>query len=256
MFDEAGVLERDSTAATDGTKPGRRSGLILAELILIVAGVLIALAVDAWNDDRLEARNERLYVQQLLEDLDETDRQFAAASQRNLEPGRANAQLLAGFRSPPYPSNDSTRAWLARVSFIDNPVPVVGTAEALVSTGDLRLLRNLESRAAITRWMSRVRDYWLVPLYQLEELHRIKYYELVAHVDPMALAMPGRVLADSIFGYRRPHETTYALDGASFFNDRGAYALLTDLYHLKISMGGYRIAMRREAGELRSVLAF
>ena len=41
----------------------------LGELVIIVAGVLIALAIDQWNSDRLERAEEQAAIAQLLEDL-------------------------------------------------------------------------------------------------------------------------------------------------------------------------------------------
>ena len=41
----------------------------VGELIIVVAGVLIALAVDQWNSDRLERVEEVEIIEQLISDL-------------------------------------------------------------------------------------------------------------------------------------------------------------------------------------------
>ena len=43
---------------------------VVVELVLLVAGILIALAVDGWIDDRRDARVEREYLELLVRDLD------------------------------------------------------------------------------------------------------------------------------------------------------------------------------------------
>jgi len=42
----------------------------IGELVIIVAGVLIALAADEWNDDRIAAAGESRYVERIVADLD------------------------------------------------------------------------------------------------------------------------------------------------------------------------------------------
>ena len=49
----------------------RRLLFFAAELVLIVAGVLIALAIDEWVNDARERRTETLYLQLLARDIDE-----------------------------------------------------------------------------------------------------------------------------------------------------------------------------------------
>jgi hypothetical protein len=227
---------------------------LLGELVVIVVGVLIALGVDAWYDGVVEARVEVAYLDQLLEDLAETESQMLAADASNAEGGASLAKLLAGFGSTVSPTSDSVRAWLGSARFVDNPVPILSTAEALVATGDLRLIRDGTLRVAVTRWLSRSRDFWLEPIYQLEELHRERYFEVTAFVDPMALPRAGRSFSDSLFGYAQPKETLYPIDADRFFHEKRVYVLLTDLYHLRVSMTSFRKSMREEAERLRRAI--
>lgn len=44
-----------------------------AEIIVIVAGVLIALALNAWWQDRQDAESEQVYLRLLLRDLDQME---------------------------------------------------------------------------------------------------------------------------------------------------------------------------------------
>ena len=54
------------------------------EIILVVLGILIALQIDSWNDDRLDRIQERAYLQSMLTDLREDVREIDAAVDGNV----------------------------------------------------------------------------------------------------------------------------------------------------------------------------
>ena len=151
---------------------GGSSRWFLAELIIIVAGVLIALAIDQWRGNIEVLKLEQEYIEQLIADLQTTVEKMAAALETN-DPGESAAeQLLAAFENGDPVALEAIRQLLSDINTLDNPVPVLGTVEALISTGDLRLMRSSETRSEITRYLSRSRDYWLFPIYQFERRHR------------------------------------------------------------------------------------
>ncbi len=48
----------------------------IGELLIVVVGVLIALAINVWNDERLERAQERDFIRRLISDIDEDQRRF------------------------------------------------------------------------------------------------------------------------------------------------------------------------------------
>ena len=62
-----------------GEKSRRYFRYALGELLLVVAGILIALQIDGWNDDRLDRQKEREIVAPLLNDIS-TDRELIKQS--------------------------------------------------------------------------------------------------------------------------------------------------------------------------------
>ena len=109
---------------------------LFAELAVIVVGVLIALGADSWWEKRQERRQAQEYVQQLLVDFRETERQLhnaIAGDTRTFE--MASRVVDRAFRGQ-FPPTDS----------LDLPTgyhffhPLTGTLTALVQGGDLRLL--------------------------------------------------------------------------------------------------------------------
>ena len=55
---------------TDGLRAGR-FGCFFAELVLVVSGILIALAIDGWVSDRKDREAEYTYLELLARDIDE-----------------------------------------------------------------------------------------------------------------------------------------------------------------------------------------
>jgi hypothetical protein len=142
--------------------PGRRFstalrsmhwGQILVELTLLVLGILIALAVDSWIDDRRDARVEHQYLELLARDL---DRDLAALDEalRFEQTQAVNSafayRALHGAAVAPDQREAVAQALgeltarrtlrLGRATYTD-----------LLSTGNLRLIRNATLRDRIVR---------------------------------------------------------------------------------------------------------
>lgn len=99
---------------------------------------------------RQGAAQERSYLVQLAEDLRETERIMTAADSAELAANRAVGRLERAFYLSGRPPRDSLLTWIYGSSWIRPVRPVLGTAEALVSTGDLRLIRDDSLRSAVT----------------------------------------------------------------------------------------------------------
>lgn len=56
----------------------RQMGRFFAELVLIVAGILIALAIDDWVSDARDRNSETLYLELLARDIDQIGREAGA----------------------------------------------------------------------------------------------------------------------------------------------------------------------------------
>lgn len=123
-------------------------GRLLAELGVIIAGVLIALAVDAWWERQQEQERAEEYLQQLLVDLQQTQRSLQGAIEgdnRTLE--RVNSVLNRAYTGP-FPPADS----LDLPSGYNFFEPLTGTLTALVESGDLRLIDSDSVRFELLRF--------------------------------------------------------------------------------------------------------
>lgn len=125
------------------------------ELLLIVAGVLVALWVNDWNQARLDHARERTALYQLLATTRENERRTRLALAQDSVALDAIRRLAAaqpagaaaGAPVPPHP--DSVVAWRGRAFKFAAFSPLTGTYAALAGSGELNLLRNDSLRAQV-----------------------------------------------------------------------------------------------------------
>lgn len=125
---------------------------VVIELLLLIAGILIALAIDGWMEDRQDARKERLYLERLVRDFDQNleilaefvafeERQAADAvlAYRPLCGGTEVADREAVVRALDHLTMRRTIR-LARATYSD-----------MLATGNLRLVRDAALRDRIVK---------------------------------------------------------------------------------------------------------
>jgi len=122
----------------------------LAELAVIVVGILVALWIDALIQYQTDRRTETQYLESLAIDLRGDIVELDSASIWTYRHGQAAEQVLAflqGVESPPPPDTLVKSIVLAGWQY---PPPFATlTLEELLSTGDLQLIRNAALKRAI-----------------------------------------------------------------------------------------------------------
>lgn len=143
----------NSEASTGDGLFSSRLNWFLAEFAIVVSGVLVALALNAWwqaSDDRA---HEQLYLEQLNQDVSRSISDIESQTLSERTSDRALTQLVRAFRMQPRPSSDSLLTWSLLAPNMLIPSPVLGTARTLVSSGDLQLLRNDSLRLALPTYV-------------------------------------------------------------------------------------------------------
>jgi hypothetical protein len=135
----------------------RQLGRFVAELMLIVAGILIALAIDGWVSDARDRRAETSYLELLSRDIDEVRQQAEAqvAFERDkiVMAGRAYAALSS---PDPAASRDELGESLALLTGRRTLSLGSATYDQMVSSGRLRLIRDAKLRDALVRYFDRM----------------------------------------------------------------------------------------------------
>lgn len=149
---------------------------ITLDFFIVVIGVFLGIEVANWNQVRQDRQEERRYYGQLLVDLRGDLETFSQAEKR-ADANDEAAQLVIdrlGGNAPRQATASQMATSIHRAGFIYIPYASRGTYNELISTGNLRLLRNPELKAEIAnyyatfdsnrQWDSLLRDqqndYW------------------------------------------------------------------------------------------------
>ena len=132
-----------------GSRMNKYLGYALGEIVLVVIGILIALQVDRWNEQRLE-RQEALSIyesvsQQVSEDREELLEVKAYNLERSLAYERAN-QIISGLETSRTDSLALFAMLLGQYSDFHRDATIY---ENLAVSGQLKLVKNSEITAAL-----------------------------------------------------------------------------------------------------------
>jgi hypothetical protein len=129
-----------------------RFGHVLLELMLLIAGILIALAVNGWIEERREARTEHLYLERLARDLDQdlaVIEEFAEFERRQTDDAVLAYKPLCGGQAGA--SKDDVARALDHLTTRRTVRLVRATYADLVATGNLGLIKDPGLRDRIVK---------------------------------------------------------------------------------------------------------
>jgi hypothetical protein len=229
-----------------------------AEFLVVVTGVLVALALNAWWADRQDRSKEQFYLRQLVADLAETERASDQMDRRMVPFERAPRRLAQAYFLTNLPPRDSIVAW-ASVAPVHFPIsPVLGTVEAMVTTGDIGLIRDDSLRIAIVSYLDRTRSN-LRGYHEWQQLlleHTSTYGDhapvaevFAEQIGPGALDSLDR--ADSWRALVPPGTEIEPFDAVAFVRDQRTQRLMVNMAATKDNMKLYRGSFRSDAAALR-----
>jgi hypothetical protein len=229
------------------------------EILIVVLGVVIGFQVTAWGQARADRAKEQVYLRQLAEDLRETERLATDADQFMVPRQREASLIQRAFYTAERPPPDSLATWLGGYGGLRHARPVVGTAEALVATGDLSLIRDDSLRSTITGYLEDARDeatnqayysgIWHDALFRLQKLvDSVPYWKDA--FPPEVLTSPGLSLDETPF-FEGERRTPFPFDAERFLSDRDALHALNTLNIAIANLRRSRDRMRTDATALR-----
>ena len=232
---------------------------VVLELAIVVLGVVIGFQVTGWGQDRSDAAKEQTYLRQLEADLAETERDIEHTSATIALWDLATVRLLHAFRTPERPPMDSVYAWLRSATRINRVRPVDGTAQALIATGELSLIRNDSLRSAILSYLNTNQHQIALTDLQMEVFFQA-VLSLNEHVDwlegaPAEEDSAAAVIFREAFPYSfvpdGPTRTPFPTSSEALFQNREAYTAVQNLARMKRLMAGNRQYMIQRSRTLR-----
>ncbi len=146
--------------------PTSTRGRLLAEGVLIVVSILLAFAIDASWAERGRRQDALRALRALEQDFEAASALLRRVSNSHSS-GVAAAEALLEFTGPEATAIDSDSLAVLMPPLLRIPYfsPSLGSLEALLSSGDLRLIENAELRAALAAFpvalagLNRTQDY-------------------------------------------------------------------------------------------------
>jgi hypothetical protein len=139
-------------------KTGKYLKYALGEIFLVVIGILIALQINNWNEQRKDRDKEALYLQQINAEFIENKAQFDKIRDFHLKSLNSCNWMLTNqpFKSVDLDSLRYHSLWF-RVSYTFDPSQ--STIKSLISSGNTDLIQDFELREILIRWQDLINDY-------------------------------------------------------------------------------------------------
>jgi hypothetical protein len=132
---------------------------LLAELLVVVLGILIAFYVDGARQAGEDRREEAAILAALTAELDENQALLETRLDRHTGRGLAAAQLLSVPSLNTPLSGDSLHILWERVLTPSTWNPNTGRSSAILSSGRLGLVRDADVRATVGNWHSELDSF-------------------------------------------------------------------------------------------------
>ncbi len=136
-------------------KTGKYLKYAIGEIILVVIGILIALQINNWNENRKEKQQEKAILYQLNTDFQSNLKQLDQKIGSKQEAINSALQLFKYIDFGELRNKDSVDYHLARTIPFTTFDPV---GNNLAISGDLRIIRNDSLKNKLTYWTSEIAD--------------------------------------------------------------------------------------------------
>ncbi|MEM1411245.1 MAG: DUF6090 family protein [Pseudomonadota bacterium] len=137
--------------------PGpKRFAWLLSEFVVVVMGVLVAITIDGWWSDRQDRDRETVYLQQLANDLARSEEELVEVSARIRGLAVSAANVTKAFWDPALRERPELLNDLINPHRSTRYLPITGTAEALVNSGNIDLLQSAPLRSGVIEYLEDV----------------------------------------------------------------------------------------------------
>jgi len=141
-------------------KTGKYFKYAIGEIILVMIGILLALQVNNWNQQRITAEKEQLLLKSLREEFIENKSQLENVVSWHEKALASTQYVISQFPIDPKMINLDTldermKFWYRRYTFN----PSQGVIRSLVNTSSFELITDTELRALLVSWEDVLTDY-------------------------------------------------------------------------------------------------
>jgi hypothetical protein len=157
MADPSASNPQSGRLAALQSGPGpKRFAWLVSEFVVVVMGVLVAITIDGWWSDRQDREREAVYLQQLANDLARSEVELAEVSEFVRSLAVSSANVMKAFWDPALRERTELLEDLIRPHRSTRYLPITGTAQALVNSGNIDLVQSPRIRSAVIEYLEDV----------------------------------------------------------------------------------------------------
>ena len=141
-------------------KTGRYFKYAIGEIVLVVIGILIALQINNWNEQRKNRQKETVILKQIHRDFKSNKVQLDSIKINNQEAVYSCNQIIALMPFQKKKSEfDTIGKYLEKVFSVKTFNPSNGSIEALINSSTFDVIRNDTLRNLLVSWKDVYKDY-------------------------------------------------------------------------------------------------
>ena len=174
----------------------------IGEIILVVIGILIALQINNWNENRKDRAKEQIILREIHSVFNKNLNDFYPVKQKQIKTYERGEVVLRNIKKMHIPASRDSVYKNASSMFGGYPYhPSNGSVESLISSGEINLIINDSLRRLLVSWKDVLNDY-------TEEVHfdrevwvnHIEPY-VIKHGDFLDFGSPKNIklLSDTVF---------------------------------------------------------
>ncbi len=138
----------------DDNKPMKYMRYALGEIALVVIGILIALSINNWNQNRLNKNLEAKYYERILEDLKEEKEIIQATLNYSHQVSLHAKDAIAIFENSVEMNSNPVKNLIDmyQASQLHDPNSATSTYKELIASGQINLIQNDSLKTALIRY--------------------------------------------------------------------------------------------------------
>ena len=137
---------------------GRYLKYAIGEIILVVIGILIALQINNWNEDRKDKRLEQNYLLKIHDEFKKNKEQFDRIISMHRQSYKSCDWIIVNYNKPDI-NIDTLRKHLLEFRYSYTYNPSKSSIDAVINSGKLGVIRDNELSSKLIEWPELIADY-------------------------------------------------------------------------------------------------
>ena len=139
-------------------KTGKYFKYAIGEIVLVVIGILLALSINNWNEDRKDKILEQNYLLKIHEEFKSNKEQFDHIISMHRQSYKSGNWIIENYNKPDI-NIDTLRKHLLVFRFSYTYNPSKSSIDAIINSGKLGIIRDNELSSKLIEWPELIADY-------------------------------------------------------------------------------------------------